>query len=193
MSPTETIIGSGNTFRESMTIHRGTAHGDGKTVVGSNGLYMVGSHIAHDCQVGDKIILGNCTALAGHVHVESGALITALVGVNQFVTVGRNCYVTAMTPVWRDAPPFTKIAGKDCDVRGINEVGMRRAGYSPEAIEQVSSVVRALYSRRHRRPISAVLAEQSARDLVDDARYLVDFVSKSCQSPTGRYLELFRH
>ena len=191
--PTETIIGDANRFRENVTVHRGTAHGDGKTVIGSNSLFMVGSHIAHDCVVGDKIILGNTTALAGHVHVQSGALITAMVGVNQFVTVGRNCYVTAQTPVWRDVPPFTKIAGKNNDVRGANEIGMRRNGFSDQDINEVNAVIRALFSRRKKRPISKVLEEKSAENLGPHARYLLEFVGKTCQSPTGRYLELFRH
>lgn len=191
--PTETLIGDGNVFRENVTVHRGTAHGTGKTIIGNNSLFMAGSHIAHDCHVCDRILLGNNTLLAGHVHIESFALITAMVGVNQFVTVGRNCYVSAKTPVWRDVPPFTKIAGKQNDVRGANTIGMQRNGFSTEEISEVQSLIRVLFPRHKTRPIAQVLAQTSSDDMSPYPRHLLEFVTKTCQSPTGRYLELFRH
>lgn len=186
-APTETIVGYGNVLRENVTVHRGTELGGGKTVIGNENLLMVGSHVAHDCYVGNRTIIANQVQMAGHVTIEDYAVIEALLGINQFVTVGRASYVAAMTPVRRDVPPFMKFSGDPNEVRGVNEVGLKRIGFSDEDIEAVKDAFRLLFRQR---AISAGLEELGTCDELNaHVAYLRDFMCKSCASRFSRFRE----
>jgi len=189
--PTETIIGKGNVFRENCTIHRGTELGRGKTDIGNGNLLMVGVHIAHDCFVGDKVILGNQTQLAGHVEIEDGAVVSALVGLHHFVRVGKFSYVAGLTPVRRDVPPYVKFSGDPNEVRAVNEEGLKRNGFTPEDIAQIKQYFRLIFRRGNN--IKMNVQELLAKDDLDEnVRYMCDFILQSCKSRFGRYFESFR-
>jgi UDP-N-acetylglucosamine acyltransferase len=188
-APTETIIGDSNVLRENCTVHRGTELGGGRTIIGNNNLLMVGVHIAHDCRVVDKTILGNQTLLAGHVDIEEGVVISALVGIHHFVTIGKYSYIAAMTPVRRDVPPFMKFAGDPNEIRGVNEEGLKRNGFSKEDIAAFKQAYRRLY-RQSNNNIVTVLEEMLLESgLNENVKYLCEFLSRSCQSRFARFQE----
>ena len=190
-APTETIIGSNNVFRENCTVHRGTELGEGKTIIGSDNLFMVGAHIAHDCVVEDKILLGNQTTLAGHVKIEEGAVISALIGIHHFVRIGKYSYIGGLTPVRRDAPPFMKFSGDPNAVRGVNEEGLKRRNFSEDDIAQLKQAFRKLF--REGNSITEQLDQLEAQEgLNEHVGYLCRFVRESCQDRFGRYQEMAR-
>ncbi len=121
-------IGDDNVFREQVTVHRGTLKGGGVTRVGSRCLLMVGAHVAHDCQVDDDVVMTNLATLGGHVRVQQNAVLGGHVAVAPFVRLGRGCFVAGGAKVERDVPPFTIAAGDRARVRGLNRVGLSRAG-----------------------------------------------------------------
>ena len=138
------LIGSGNTIREHVTIHRGMQP-EGATVVGDNNLIMVGVHFAHDCHIGNNAIFTNSTGLAGHVHVEDRAYVSGQVGVHQHCRIGRLAMVGGQAHVVKDIPPFVTVDGATTLVVGLNLVGLRRAGYSNDEIHQLKEAYRVIY------------------------------------------------
>ena len=142
--PTHLEIGDGNTFREFSTVNRGTLPGT-KTVVGSGGNFLAYSHIAHDCIVGNNVIFSNNGTLAGHVEVGDHAIIGGLAAVHQFCRVGRYAIAGGYTKLVQDLPPFFIADGHPAEVRGINLVGLERAGFAPETIRALKESYRLLY------------------------------------------------
>jgi len=132
---TETEIGCRNRIREFVTIHRGTKGGGGITTTGDDCFLMAQTHIAHDCLIGNNVIMANAATLAGHVIVQDGANIGAYSGVHQFCRVGREAYVGGYTVVVKDALPFALTVGNHAKCYGLNKVGMRRRGYSRETMD----------------------------------------------------------
>ena len=130
--PTELIIGSDNQIREYASIHRGTPNGKAKTVIGNNCLLMAYIHIAHDCLIGDNVVMANVATLAGHVEVGERAAIGGLVAVHQFCRIGAFSYIGGVSGLGLDVPPYVIVAGiRDrTRVSGINKVGLRRNGFS---------------------------------------------------------------
>ncbi len=145
--PTELIIGNDNQIREYASIHRGTPGGTGKTVIGSNCLLMAYIHIAHDCRIGDHVIMANVATLAGHVQVGERAAIGGLVAVHQFCRIGSLSYIGGVSGLGLDVPPYVIVAGiRDrTRVSGINKVGLRRNGFSREVINNLDSIFRIIY------------------------------------------------
>jgi UDP-N-acetylglucosamine acyltransferase len=132
---TETEIGKRNRIREFVTIHRGTKGGGGITRSGDDCFFMAQAHIAHDCLIGNDVIMANAATLAGHVVVEDAANIGAYSGVHQFCRVGREAYIGGYSVVVKDALPFALTVGNHAKCYGLNKVGMRRRGYSRETID----------------------------------------------------------
>ena len=138
-------IGSRNTFREYVNVHRGTAGGGGQTRVGDRNLLMVGAHIAHDCTVGNDIIMANAATLAGHVTVEDHATIGAYSGVHQFCRVGTHAYVGGYTVITRDVLPYSKtVSERNTKAFGPNTVGLERKGFTPDQIARIKAAFRLL-------------------------------------------------
>lgn len=131
---TETEIGRRNRIREFVTIHRGTSGGGGLTKTGDDCFVMAQAHIAHDCLLGNNVIMANAATLAGHVMVDDAANIGAYSGVHQFCRVGREAYVGGYSVVVKDALPFALTVGNHAKCYGLNKVGVRRRGYSRETI-----------------------------------------------------------
>lgn len=145
--PTELVIGDENIIREFVTIHRGTS-ATGKTTVGNGNLLMAYTHIAHDCRVGNGVILANGVQIGGHVEVCDGAIIGGLSGVHQFSRIGKFAMVGAKTWVAQDILPFALVSGNPAKIYDINRIGMRRRGFSEEAINAVHTAVKLLTDRK---------------------------------------------
>ncbi len=126
-APTEVIIGDNNTFRECVTINKATDEGE-KTIIGSNNLLMAYTHIGHNCELGNGIVLSNSVQVAGHVKVEDKAIIGGCLGIHQFVHIGYLAMVGGMTRVDRDVPPFCLAEGHPGRLRGLNRIGIKRSG-----------------------------------------------------------------
>ncbi len=124
---TELIIGDDNTFRECVTINKATNQGE-KTIVGNNNLMMAYSHLGHNCEIGNNVILSNSVQVAGHVIIEDSAIIGGCLGIHQFVHIGYLSMIGGMTRVVRDVPPFCLAEGSPGRLRGLNKVGIKRSG-----------------------------------------------------------------
>lgn len=145
--PTRLEIGPGNTFREFVNLDRGSVKGGGVTRVGGHGLYMVGVHIAHDCQVGDHVIFANHATLAGHVEVGSHANVGAFSAVHQFCRVGEYAFLGGFTVATKDCLPYMKTVGaRPARCFGPNTIGLERKGFSPQAREALKRAWRLLHS-----------------------------------------------
>ena len=145
--PTELVIGDNNVIRESCTIHRGTIQDQGFTRIGSNNLLMVNVHIAHDCVVGDNIILANNVALAGHVHVGNYAIVGGQTGVHQFCHIGAHAMCGAASMLVQDLPAYVMAAGNSAKAHGVNSEGLKRRGFSPEAIRGIKQAYKLIYRK----------------------------------------------
>lgn len=142
--PTYLEIGNDNTFREFCTVNRGTLPGT-KTLIGHGGNFLAYSHIAHDCIVGDRVIFSNNGTLAGHVEVGDHAIIGGLTAIHQFCRIGRHALTGGCSKIVQDVPPFFIADGNPAVIRGINQVGLERAGFSTEAIRALREAYRILY------------------------------------------------
>lgn len=145
--PTEVIIGNDNQIREYSSIHRGTPSGNGKTVLGDNNLLMAYTHVAHDCILGNHVILANVATLAGHVQVGDRASIGGLVAVHQFCRIGEYSYVGGLSGLSLDVPPYVILVGTRNRTRisGVNKVGLKRNGFSRETIKELEHAFRIIF------------------------------------------------
>lgn len=142
----ELIIGKNCTIREHVTMNPGTESAAMKTIVGDNGLFMVGVHVAHDCVVGNNVIMANNATLAGHVQVGNYALIGGLSAVHQFVRIGDYAVIGGMTGVESDVIPFGRVKGERGHLAGLNLVGLERGGFDKEAVRKISKAVDELFN-----------------------------------------------
>jgi UDP-N-acetylglucosamine acyltransferase len=142
--PGRVVIGAGNVLREFVTVHRAMS-ADRETVIGDGNLLMAGAHVAHDCRLGDRIVIANGTALGGHVVVEDRAFISAMVGVHQFCRIGRLAMVGGQAHIVKDVPPFVTVDGVSSKIVGLNLVGLRRAGTTPADIAGLKAAYRLIY------------------------------------------------
>ena len=145
---TETEIGSRTRLREFVTVHRGTKGGGGITKIGDDCFIMAQAHVAHDCLIGNNVIMANAATLAGHVIVEDDANIGAYSGVHQFCRVGREAYIGGYSVVVKDALPFALTVGNHARCYGLNKVGVRRRGYSRETIAALHHAFHLLLSSK---------------------------------------------
>ena len=143
--PTRLEIGNHNTFREFVTVHRGTEEGGGVTRIGSHNLLMAYCHVAHDCQLADHIVMANAAALGGHVTIEEYAVLSAYCGIHQFCRIGRHSFIGAYTPVNRDVVPFSiTTEDRKAEIYGVNVVGLDRRGFSKKQIHELRAAFRFL-------------------------------------------------
>jgi UDP-N-acetylglucosamine acyltransferase len=140
-----TTIGARTVIREYVSIHRGTAEAGGRTSVGDDCLILAYSHVAHNCRVGNNVTMSNLAQLAGHVVVEDHALIGAMAGIHQFVRIGRYSFVGGYSKLGRDLPPYFLCDGNPPEVYGLNAVGLRRAGFSREALTELKEAYKTIY------------------------------------------------
>jgi len=145
--PTELIIGDSNHIREYVSIHRGTVDGNGKTVIGNNNMIMAYSHIAHDCRLGNHVIMANVATLAGHVEIGNHVNLGGLVAIHQFCRVGDYTYVGGMSGISLDVPPFVILSGTRNRMRitGVNKIGLRRNGFDRETITKLDQAFKIIF------------------------------------------------
>lgn len=146
--PTETVIGKRNHIREFVTIHRGTEGGGGITRIGDGNLLMAQAHVAHDCQLGNEVIMANAATLAGHVEIADRASVGAYSGVHQFCRVGLEAFIGGYSVVVKDAMPYAIIQGNHAKCYGLNRLGMKRRGYSKETSENLNHAFHLLLSAK---------------------------------------------
>ncbi|MFN0125160.1 MAG: acyl-ACP--UDP-N-acetylglucosamine O-acyltransferase [Verrucomicrobiales bacterium] len=144
--PTHLEIGSDNTFREFVTFNRGTAPGS-YTRIGSHNHLLAYCHVAHDCVVGNHVIFSNSTGLAGHVTVEDRVILGGMTGVHQFCRIGRHAMTGGVAKIVKDIPPFMVADGNPGVLRGLNHIGLERAGFSPEEIRALKEAYKTLFLR----------------------------------------------
>ena len=185
-------VGDQNVIREHVTIHRSPIPGR-MTRVGNHNLLMVGSHLGHDCIVEDRVVLTNLVQVAGQCHLETGVWLSGVVGLHQFVTVGRWAYAAAFSMLTRDVPPFVIVCGTyTARVRGVNTRGLRRAGLNTDRQQRIVDAYRRLYRQGGTLLENArKLAEQDGRD--ENVGAMIEAIERSSRHRFGRYLESFRH
>ncbi len=171
------VVGDDNLFREYVTVNAGMKDG-GVTRIGDRNTFMINSHVAHDCVLGNDIVIANAVALAGHVQVEDAAVIGGLAGVHQFVRIGRLAMVGGLSKVVMDAAPFAIYDGNPAQFRGVNAVGLRRAGVASSQMVRIKSALKALLGERVN--FESVIPKVR-KEFKDDAdiRHLLDFIEKS--------------
>jgi UDP-N-acetylglucosamine acyltransferase len=175
--------GDRNTFREYVTVHRGTGGGGGVTAIGSDNLFMAQAHIAHDCLVGSHVIFANGATLAGHVVIEDYATLGAYSGVHQFCRVGRYAFIGAMSAVVKDAMPYARTVGNHARCYGQNSVGLRRRGFSSEEIRRISHAFHLLLSAKLNtsQAVQAIKKDLGGWPEID---YLIEFITTSKRGVT---------
>ena len=144
--PTELIVGERNVIRENVTMHTGTVGGGGVTKVGSDSLYMVGAHVAHDCIVGNNVTFANSATLGGHVQVGDFVFMGGLSAVHQFTRIGRYAFVGGGGVVTKDIIPYGSVWGNHAHLEGLNLVGLKRRGFSREAINNLRAAYRLMFA-----------------------------------------------
>lgn len=173
---TTCLVGNNNVIREYVTVNRGTKS-SGTTRVGNNNFIMAYSHIAHDCVVGSNVIMANCATLAGHSHIEDFVILSGLCAIHQFCRVGKYAFVSGLTGVPKDIPPFVMAAGNRATLYGLNVVGLERHGFSKEEIAVLKKAYRILF--RSSLSLQASL-EQIEEELDGECvRELVTFIRAS--------------
>lgn len=143
---TEVIIGDNTTIRECVTINRGTKYLE-KTEIGKNCLLMAYVHVAHDCIVGNNVILANSVNLAGHIEVDDWVILEGTVAVQQFIKIGAHAFIAGGSLVRKDVPPYVKAAREPLSYAGVNSIGLRRRGFTPEGINHIQEIYRILFVR----------------------------------------------
>src|SRR5687768_18143959 len=176
---TRLTIGRANTFREFVTINRGTMGGGGHTSIGDGNLFMAYVHVAHDCHIGDATIFGNGATLGGHVTVEDFATISAYSGVHQFCRVGRHAYIGGYSVVTKDALPIGKSVGNRARIYGLNTIGLLRRGFTSEVVGKLKRTYRYLLTSRLNTTRALKKIEQDATLACPEVQYLVDFIRGS--------------
>lgn len=176
---TELHIGDNNTFREFVTVNRGTEGGGGATRIGSDNFFMAYSHVAHDCIVGSGIIFANAATLAGHVEVGDFSTIGAFSAVHQFCRVGEHAFVGGFTVVTQDALPYVKTVGnRPAKTYGINTIGLQRKGFERSTLDALQKVYRLLrVSHLRLEPALQTIEEEYAA--VPEAQYMVRFIRQT--------------
>jgi len=177
--PTRLEIGEHNTIREFVTINRGTVKGGGLTTVGSHVLVMAYTHIAHDCHIGDHVILANAATLGGHVVVEDWATVGALCPVHHFIRIGAHSFVGGGTTITKDVLPFSKtVAARDTHAYGLNAIGLERRGFSRERIARIHHAYKLLLAAKLNTS-QAIEKLKSEPDRGEDVDMLIRFIETS--------------
>ena len=174
--PTRLVIGNGNTFREFVTIHRGTIGGRGATTIGNRNYLMAYCHVAHDCLVGNDTILSHGTTLGGHVDVDDFAILGGYAGVHQFCRVGKYAFIGGFSACTKDVLPYSKTVGNRALIYGLNTIGLVRRGFQPDTVRKLKAAYRyLLVSKLNTTRALARIEEDGALDC-PEVRYLVSFV-----------------
>ena len=174
-------IGENNTIREYVTINPGTEGGGSKTIIGNNCLFMISSHVAHDCNIGNDVVIANNVPLGGHVTVEDSVVIGGNSAVQQFTRIGRLAMIGGMTGVLKDVIPFGLSFGNRNYLRGINIIGLKRKKYENKKIMELDSAFKKIFSSENlHENLSKINGEYKGNDLVAE---VINFISKDKKRP----------
>lgn len=177
--PTTCEMGDRNTVREYAVFHRGTGE-SGRTIIGNDNFFMAYTHIAHDCHVGDHVILANAAMLAGHIHVEDWVIIGGITPVHQFVHIGQHAMIGGGLRVPKDVPPYILAGNEPLVFEGLNSIGLRRRGISPEAIDALDRAYALVYrSRLNVSQAVARIKDDPSLIGVPEVKNVVEFIGRS--------------
>jgi UDP-N-acetylglucosamine acyltransferase len=179
--PTLLQIGDRNVFRESVTVNRGTTHDQGVTRIGNDNLLMAYSHVAHDCQLGDQIVMANCATLGGHVELGDWVTMGGLSAVHQYTKVGAHCFIAHNAAVTRDVPPYIMAVGRPAVPHSVNSIGLQRRGFTPAQILNIRRAYRLLY-RSGLKLKPAMEQLEKAALTQEEIRPFVEFIKRSERS-----------
>ncbi len=175
---TRVVIGNFNTIREFVTIHRSTTADIGITVIGDHNLLMAYAHVAHNCRLGNNIVMANAATLAGHVLVEDYAIISGLTGVHQFCRVGAHCMIGGCSAAVKDVPPYTIAQGNHAKLYGLNLIGLKRRGFPDKTIKAISEAYRIIFRSKLRLKDAIKKAEAKVHE-VPEAQHFVKFIKEA--------------
>jgi UDP-N-acetylglucosamine acyltransferase len=179
--PTRLEIGDRNVFREFVTVNRGTTHDKGVTTIGSDNLLMAYAHVAHDCLLGDKIVMSNCATLGGHVEIGDWVIMGGLSAVHQHTKVGAHCFIANNAAVTRDVPPYVMAVGQPAVPHSVNSEGLKRRSFSAEQILNIRRAYRLLYRSGLKLADALAQLEQIALDQ-SEIKPFVEFIKRSSRS-----------
>ena len=175
---TRVVIGNFNTIREFVTINRSTTADIGVTIMGDHNLIMAYCHVAHNCQLGDRIVMANGATLAGHVHVEDNAIIGGLTGIHQFSHIGAHCIIGGASAVVKDVPPYTMASGNHAKLFGLNLVGLKRRNFSEKTIKALKDAYRIIFRSNLLLEAALKKAQEEVEDL-PEVRNFIKFIQES--------------
>ncbi len=179
--PNSLFIGEKNTIREYVTINPGTENGGGKTIIGNNCLFMISSHVAHDCRVGNNVIIANNVPLGGHVIIEDSVVIGGNSAVQQFTRIGRLAMIGGMTGVLKDVIPFGLSVGNRNYLQGLNLIGLRRKNYENKKIMGLDKAYKEIFSSKNlHENLSKINNEFKGNELVEE---VLNFIAKDKKRP----------
>jgi len=179
--PNSLVIGERNTIREYVTINPGTEGGGGKTTIGNDCLFMISSHVAHDCNVGNNVIIANNVPLGGHVTLEDGVIIGGNSAVQQFTRIGRLAMIGGMTGVLKDVIPFGLSIGNRNYLQGLNLIGLRRKNYENKKIMELDKAYKSIFASKNlHENLSKINGEYKDNELVNE---VVNFIAKDKKRP----------
>lgn len=176
--PTRLVIGDNNVIRESVTVHRGTVQDNSLTQIGNNNLLMAYVHVAHDCIVGNNVILANNATLAGHVHVGDAVILGGFTGVHQFCHIGAHAFAAVSSVIVKDVPPYLMVAGHNAEPHGLNTEGLRRRGFSVETIAQLRRAYKVIYRQGLTVQAALPILEEMSGECAE-VQPFVDFLKSS--------------
>ncbi len=179
--PTRLEIGDRNVFREFVTVNRGTTHDRGVTRIGNDNLFMSYAHVAHDCQLGDQIVMANCATLGGHVEVGDWVIFGGLSAVHQFTKIGAHCFIGNNAAVTRDVPPYVMAIGQPAVPHSVNSEGLKRRGFTPAQILNIRRGYRTLYRSGLKLNEALERLDAAAREQPEIAPF-VSFIRRSSRS-----------
>jgi len=177
------IIGNDNVIREFATVHRATKKADRKTEIGNKNYLMAYSHVAHDCKLGNSIIMANSAGLAGHITIEDYAILGGIVGVHQYVRIGAYAMIGGQSAIVQDIPPYVSAAGNRAQLYGLNTIGLKRKGFSDEVISDLKKAYKIIFR-------SGMTIDEAIKKVADEfpgckeVNYFVDFMRHSKRGVT---------
>lgn len=176
---TSLLIGDQNIFREFVTLHRGTPHGGGKTVIGNGNYFMAYSHVAHDCNIGNQVVLANGATLGGHILIEDYAIIGGLVAIHQFCRVGTHAFIGGLSGISLDIPPYMLASGSRAKLFGFNTVGLKRHCFSEEALRALKKAYRIIFRSALTLEKAMKRVEEDEISQIPEVQHLIDFIKNS--------------
>ncbi|MGA2776616.1 MAG: acyl-ACP--UDP-N-acetylglucosamine O-acyltransferase [Steroidobacteraceae bacterium] len=179
--PTRLEVGDRNVFREFVSVNRGTTHDRGVTTIGNDNLLMAHAHVAHDCRLGDKIVMANCATLGGHVEVGDWVNMGGFSGAHQHTKIGAHCFIANNTAVTRDVPPYVMAVGRPAEPHSVNSEGLKRRGFDEVQIRNIRRAYRLLYRSGLKLNEALDQLETIAREQAE-IRPFVDFIKQSSRS-----------